>query len=99
MLGALEIKHVTAEKVCTMASCQSPQISQAIIYDNMPRGGETVVTISATTTLTLATLTNIQVMTPLDKTFMLGLHQKLDMDTMADIISSGPSAHHPNRMH
>ena len=55
--------------------------------------------ISVTTTLTLATLTNVQVMTPLDKTFMLGLHQKLDMDTMADIISSGPSAYHPYRMH
>ena len=30
-----------------------------------------------------------QVMTPLDKTYMLGMHDKLDMDTMAVIISSG----------
>lgn len=45
MLGALEIKYVTAEKV----------------------------------------------MTPLDKTYMLGMHDKLDMDTMAVIISSGHS--------
>ena len=53
----------------------------------------------AVTTLTSAALNGMQVMTALDKTFMLGLHDKLDMGTMADIISSGLSAHRTYHIH